>query len=83
MPKAAVQKQFQTLLSAPVKLSQPISICGCGPFTNYQSPQVSLHVHLNSVLTCDPHNDLHVSDISVSQVGLGGGGGGKYIQSHK
>ena len=55
--KTCVQIKLRTQSSSSVELLQPMSTDSCGPFTNYWSPQVSLHLHLNlvqhaSVLTC-------------------------------
>jgi len=33
--------------SASVELPHPMYTDSCGPFTNYKSPQVNLHLHLN------------------------------------
>ena len=37
----------RTQTSSSVELPHPMSTHGCGPFANYQSPQVSLDLHLN------------------------------------
>ena len=46
-PKVSVQMKLRTPSSSIVELPQPMSTDGCGPFANYLSLQVSLHLHLN------------------------------------
>ena len=45
----SVQMKLRTHSSSFAELPQPMSTDGCGPFANYQSPQVSVHLNLNLV----------------------------------
>ena len=47
--QGSVQIKLRTRSSSSVKLPQPMSADVYGPFANYRSPQVSLHLHLNLV----------------------------------